>query len=76
MRTFEQNEKIIAVLEKYSLTCECDDKDVVLLRDRKGRVIGTIGLDGTVEQKFSGRQNLMGTLVRNELRAAVDPRGS
>ena len=70
MRATHQNEKIIAVLTKYSLTCETAD-DVVLLRDKKNRVIGTIEIDGTITRKQLGTQQLMGSLIRNDLRSAL-----
>ena len=69
-RTIEQNEKIIVVLEKYSLTCSVES-DTVILRDKKNAVIGTIELDGTVTRKMAGRQQLMGSLIRDDLKKAL-----
>ena len=67
-RTIEQ--RIIAVLEKYSLRAECT-AEVVMLRDKKDRLIGTIESDGTVTRRSAGAQQLMGALVRNDLVAAL-----
>ena len=69
-RTIEQNDKIIEVLTKYSLTSEVDG-DTVILRDRKNVLIGTIELDGNVTRRYSGQQVLMGALIRNDLVAAL-----
>jgi hypothetical protein len=69
-RTLEQNEKLIAVMTKYSLTSEVVG-DTVILRDKKNVVIGTIELDGTVTRKKVGQQVLMGALIRNELVSAM-----
>lgn len=69
-RTIEQNERIIAVMTKYSLTSEVSG-DTVILRDKKNVVIGTIELDGTVTRRKVGQQVLMGALIRNDLVAAM-----
>ena len=72
MRTIEQNEKLIAVLAKWSLTAdEPVTGDVIVIRDSKNTIIGSVTLCGTIERKKIGQRVLMGALIRNDLAAAL-----
>ena len=56
------------ILEKYDLSCERQGEKLVL-RDKKKVVIGSVSTNGDVERKQQGAKQLMGALVRDDLKS-------
>lgn len=45
--------------------------NLVVIRDKKGRVMGNVNTVGVIDRKYDGRQSLMGALVRDKIAAAI-----
>lgn len=67
----EQNtlETIKAAISRFSFTASMNN-DQIIIRDKKGRVAATV-TNGVLEQKFSGQQNLCGSVARDAIKAAM-----
>ena len=68
------NETILATIStavaKYDMTARMTG-DLVGVYNKKGRLAGTVTMDGTVDRKYDGKQTLMGALVRDAITAAL-----
>ena len=45
--------------------------NLVVVRDRKGRVCGNVNTDGVIDRKYDGKQALMGAIVRDAIAGAI-----
>ena len=67
------NETILATIStavaKYDMTARMTGDLVSVYK--KGRLAGTVTMDGTVDRKYDGKQTLMGALVRDAITAAL-----
>ena len=45
--------------------------NLVVVRDRKGRVCGNVNTDGVIDRKYDGKQALMSALVRDAIAGAI-----
>ena len=45
--------------------------NLIVIRDKKGRVAANVNTAGVIDRKYDGRQALMGALVRDKIAAAV-----
>ncbi len=44
---------------------------IVVIRDRKGRVMGNVDATGNITREYDGRKALMGAMVRDRIAAAL-----
>jgi hypothetical protein len=45
--------------------------NLVVIRDRKGRVMGNVNTAGIIDRKYDGQKALMGAPVRDKISAAI-----
>jgi YD repeat-containing protein len=70
MNSTDLLETVGIAVRKYSMSVRLTGSSVSVY-DRKGNLAGTVAADGTVEQKYAGKKNLMGALVRDDINAAL-----
>jgi hypothetical protein len=69
--TMKTSEKIKAAVEKFGFSAFESEDGTVVIRNKKGQIAAVVK-DGEVEQKYQGRKNLCGALVRNAIVAVAD----
>jgi hypothetical protein len=45
--------------------------NLIVIRDKKGRVMGNVNTVGVIDRKYDGQKALMGALVRDKITAAI-----
>jgi hypothetical protein len=48
---------------------------LIVIRDRKGRVMGNVNTAGVIDRKYDGQKALMGALTRDKIAAAIAQSG-
>jgi len=49
--------------------------NLIVIRDRKGRVMGNVNTAGVIDRKYDGQKALMGALTRDKIAAAIAQSG-
>ncbi len=70
MNISEKITQIQQAVDKFSFTASVASNDLVIVRNKKGRICANVTAAGC-EQKYEGARNLCGSLVRNAIDAAL-----
>jgi hypothetical protein len=67
----QQLEQIVKVaVARFGFSASVQS-NLIVVKDGKGRVAGSIDTAGVLERKYNGNQALMGALVRDAIKAAI-----
>jgi hypothetical protein len=70
MTTQQQEQIVKTAVARFKFTASAQN-GLIVVRDNKGRVAGTVSADGSIERKYAGAQALMGALIRDAINIAL-----